>query len=449
MTGEPRAVVVLGAGKGTRMKSAMPKVLHKIAGRTMISHALASAAILKADRTIVVVGPGMNNVAEEVAPFDTAVQHGQAGTADALKAAVPALKGFDAGTVIVLFGDSPFIAPETLARMVEAREAGAAAVVLGFEPDDPAGYGRLVLDQGGNLTGIVEHKECTDEQLKIGLCNSGFMALDAATAMPLLSDITNDNAKGEYYLTDIVGLCVEAGHKCAVIKADEEELLGVNSRADLARAERIWQDKRRLAAMDDGVTLVAPETVFFAHDTELGRDVVIEPHVVFGPGVTIADNVTIKAFSHLEGAEVQDSADIGPYARLREGSVIGRGARVGNFVETKKTVLGDGAKANHLSYLGDAEIGEKANIGAGTITCNYDGFLKSKTWVGKSAFIGSNTSLVAPVSVGDGAITGAGSVITRDVAPDAIAVERGEQKMRPGAATEYRATRKALRDSQS
>ncbi|WP_115937224.1 bifunctional UDP-N-acetylglucosamine diphosphorylase/glucosamine-1-phosphate N-acetyltransferase GlmU [Aestuariispira insulae] len=449
MTGEPRAVVVLGAGKGTRMKSALPKVLHKIAGRTMISHALDAASVLKPERTVVVVGPGMDNVAAEVAPFDTAIQHGQSGTADALKAAVPSLKGFDQGTVIVLFGDSPFITAETLANMVAAREAGASAVVLGFEPADPTGYGRLVLDDADNLTAIVEHKECTQDQLRIGLCNSGFMALDAATALPLLNAITNDNAKGEYYLTDIVSLCVEAGHKCSVIKASEDELLGVNSRADLARAEKIWQDKRRLEAMDNGVTLTSPESVFFAYDTQLGTDVIIEPHVVFGPNVTVGNNVTIKAFSHLEGAQVGDGADIGPYARLREGSVIGKGARVGNFVETKKCTLGDGAKANHLSYLGDAEIGARANIGAGTITCNYDGFLKSKTWVGEAAFIGSNTSLVAPVSIGDGAITGAGSVITRDVSPDAIAVERGEQKMRPGAATEYRAAKKALRDAQS
>ena len=428
------------------MKSDLPKVLHKIAGQTMISHVTAASSILNADRTIVVIGPGMDNVRAEVAPHDTATQHGQAGTADALKAAVPNLKGFDKGTVVVLFGDSPFISEQTLEQMVAAREAGAAAVVLGFEPEDPSGYGRLVLDDGNNLTAIVEHKECNEDQLKIGLCNSGFMALCAEKAMPLLEAITNDNAKGEYYLTDIVGLCVEAGHTCSVITADEDELLGVNSRADLAGAEKIWQDRRRLEAMDNGVTLIAPETVFFAHDTELGRDVVIEPNVFFGPGVKVGDGVTIKAFSHLEGALVENGADVGPYARLREGTVIGEGARVGNFVETKKTTLGAGAKANHLTYLGDATIGARANIGAGTITCNYDGFLKSPTWVGEGAFIGSNSSLVAPVSVGEGAITGAGSVITRDVPPDAIAVERGEQSMRPGAASSFREAKKALKE---
>jgi len=448
MSGEAVAVVVLGAGKGTRMKSALPKVLHRIAGRPMVNHVLASAKALDPARTIVVVGPGMENVTAAVAPHDTAVQQGQAGTADALKAALPNLKGFEEGTVIVVFGDSPFIAAETLSRMVAAREAGAAAVVLGFEPEDPSGYGRLVLDGESRLTAIVEHKECSPEQLAIGLCNSGVMALDAARAMPLLSAITNDNAKGEYYLTDIVGLCVGEGHDCAVITADEDELLGVNSRIDLANAEQIWQDRRRMQAMAEGATLIAPETVYFSHDTRLGRDVVIDPHVVFGPGVEVADNVHLRAFSHLEGARVDAGAIIGPYARLREGTTIGEGARVGNFVETKKTTLGPGAKANHLTYLGDATIGARANIGAGTITCNYDGFLKSPTWVGEGAFIGSNSSLVAPVSIGDGAITGAGSVITRDVPPDAIAVERGEQTMRPGAATSFREAKKALKESQ-
>lgn len=431
------------------MKSALPKVLHEIANRPMVGHVQAAVEALGTDRTVVVVGPGMDNVAAAVAPAKTAVQEKQAGTADAVMAALPGLAGFDDGTVLILFGDTPFIEVETLERMVAAREEGAAVVVLGFEPDDPTGYGRLVQEADGGLQAIVEHKDATHKQREIRVCNSGVMALDAKLALPLLDEIGNDNASGEYYLTDIVGIARDKGYHCAVAMAAEAEVLGVNSRADLARAERIWQDKRRETAMVEGATLRDPATVWFSYDTVLGRDVTIEQSVVFGPGVTVADNVQVRAFSHLEGATVESGAVVGPYARLREGTLLREGAKVGNFVETKKTTVGTGAKVNHLTYLGDAQIGAKANIGAGTITCNYDGFNKSQTVIGEGAFIGSNSALVAPVEVGAGAIVGAGSVITGDVADDALAIARGKQVEKSGAAPIFREKAKATKEAKA
>lgn len=429
------------------MKSALPKVLHQIANRPMVGHVQAAVSALGTDRSVVVVGPGMENVAAAVAPAEIAVQERQAGTADAVKAALPKLAGFNEGTVVILFGDTPFIEVETLERMVQARDAGAAVVVLGFEPDDPTGYGRLVQDGEGALQAIVEHKDATHKQREIGVCNSGVMALDARLALPLLDEIGNDNASGEYYLTDIVGIARDKGYHCAVTMAAEAEVLGVNSRVDLARAETIWQDKRRLQAMVDGATLRDPATVWFSYDTVLGRDVIIEQSVFFGPGVVIADNVTIHAFSHLQGAKVDNGAIVGPYARLREGTHLHAGAKVGNFVETKKTVVGEGAKVNHLTYLGDADIGARSNIGAGTITCNYDGFNKSPTIVGEGAFIGSNSALVAPVKIGAGAIVGAGSVITGNVEDDALAIARGIQVEKAGAAPAFREKAKAIKNA--
>ncbi len=438
MAGQRCSAVVLAAGKGTRMKSELPKVLHPIGGRPMIAHVLESVAAAGADPVVVVVGPGMEAVAAAVAPARTAVQPKQAGTADAVKAARDRLSETEAETVLVVFGDTPFIAAETVAAMLAERQAGAQVVVLGMRPDDPFGYGRLILDDAGALIAIVEQKDADAETARIPLCNSGVMAIDAKELYPLVDAIGNDNAKGEFYLTDVVAVARARGFACAVVEAPADELMGINTRADLADAERLWQQRRRSAAMEAGVTLTDPDTVWFCFDTEIGRDVTVGQNVVFGPGVAISDKVEIRPFCHIEGATVEQGAVVGPFARLRPGARVGRDAHVGNFVEVKNASLGAGAKANHLTYLGDADIGAGANIGAGTITCNYDGFLKHRTVVGDGAFIGSNAALVAPVTVGAGAIVGAGSVVTRDVAPDALAVARGEQTERPGAAARFR-----------
>lgn len=441
------AVVLLAAGKGTRMKSDLPKVLHPLAGRPLVGHALAAAEALGAARAVVVVGPGMEAVAKAVAPWPTAVQPNQQGTGDAVLAARDALAGFggsaDDATILILYGDTPLIRPETLRRMLEARAGGAQVVVLGFRPDDPAEYGRLVLDDGGALDSIVEYRDASAAQRAIDLCNSGVMAVAAGRLWGLLDRVGNDNAKGEYYLTDIVGLARADGLACAVVEGDVGEVLGVNSRADLAAAEQAWQQARRRRAMDEGATLLDPATVWFSHDTQLGRDVTIGPSVFFGPGVTVADGAEVRAFCHLEGVAIGPDAVVGPFARLRPGARIGKGARVGNFVEVKNAVLGPGAKANHLTYVGDAEVGANANIGAGTITCNYDGYLKHRTEIGEGAFIGSNTALVAPVRVGKGALVGAGSTITRDVPDDAVAATRAKQTVAEGAAKAYRARKSA------
>jgi len=433
------AALILAAGKGTRMKSALPKVLHPIAGRSMVGHVLDTVSGLGPATVAVVIGPDMDAVAEAVAPAAAVVQREQLGTADAVKAARDVLPAGD-GTVLVLYGDTPFISRATLEKMVAAREAApeAAVVVLGFRPPDPGAYGRLVLSADGALEAIVEARDASTEQLGIDLCNSGVMAIDRARLWDLIDAVGNDNAKGEYYLTDIIAIARGQGVACAYIEADVEELSGVNSRAELAVAEAIMQQNLRAAAMENGATLIDPTTIWFSHDTQLGRDVTVGPNVFFGPGVSVADNAEIRAFCHLEGARVGESAVIGPFARLRPGAVIEKGARVGNFVEVKNATLEEGAKANHLSYIGDARVGKAANIGAGTITCNYDGFLKYRTDIGAGAFIGSNTALVAPVKIGDGAIVGAGSTIGRDVEADALAVERADAKTTPGWAKMFR-----------
>lgn len=440
MTRRPFAAIILAAGKGTRMKSDRHKVLHPIAGRAMLDHLLESVDALKPTRKIVVVGAGREQVEPVVVARggEVVVQDPQLGTGHAVQQAEGPLDGFD-GDVLILYGDVPLVERETMARMLErlGQDDAPAAVVLGSRPADAAAYGRIIAHDG-TISRMVEYKDASPEERAVDLCNSGLMAVRAGELFALLARVGNDNAAGEYYLPDIVMLAAAEGRASAVIETDEWEVAGVNSRAEMALVEGEWQRRRRLRAMADGATLVAPDTVWFAHDTVVGRDVLIEPNVVFGPGVTIADGATIRAFSHLEGATIGIRAEIGPYARLRPGTEIGERAKVGNFVETKKTKLGPGAKASHLTYLGDAEVGAGANIGAGTISCNYDGFFKYRTVIGEGAFIGSNSALVAPVNIGAGAIVAAGSVVTRDVAPDALAVARGAQQMKPGWAKRFR-----------
>ncbi len=439
------AAIVLAAGLGTRMKSATPKVLHRVAGKPMIGHILTALDGFDADRTIVVVSPGMPQVAEFVAPAVTVEQDPPLGTGHAVMAARDALSGFE-GDVLVLFGDTPLLTGETMRAMVEARRGpdNPAVVVLGFRPDDPSEYGRLVQGGDGSLEQIVEARDATEPQRAIPLCNAGIMAIDGARLVDLLDAIGNDNAKNEYYLTDIVAIARARGWNCSVVETDDpDEVMGVNSRAGLAEAEAAMQKRLRAHWMAEGVTLTDPETVWFSTDTVLGRDVTVGQNVVFGPGVTIGDNVDIRPFCHVEGATVEDDAIIGPYARLRPGADIGREVHIGNFVEVKEARLDEGAKANHLSYIGDSFVGAGANIGAGTITCNYDGILKSRTEIGAGAFIGSNTALVAPVRVGNGAITGAGSTITTDVEENALAVTRAPQKDLAGWALKYRVRKQA------
>nr|WP_152522667.1 bifunctional UDP-N-acetylglucosamine diphosphorylase/glucosamine-1-phosphate N-acetyltransferase GlmU [Sphingobium ummariense] len=447
MTTRPLAVIILAAGQGTRMKSARHKVLHPIAGRPMLLHLLASVAELAPERKVVVVGAGRDQVEAAVAGLGVsiAVQEQQLGTGHAVAQAHDALAGF-AGDVLILYGDVPLVRTETMRAMLDRLSRGdePRAVVLGFRPDDAAAYGRIIADGQGVIEKMVEHKDATPEERAVTLCNSGLMAVRSTDLFVLLDRIGNDNAAGEYYLPDIVML---PGAQSAVIETEAWEVAGVNSRVELAGVESLWQQRRRAEAMRDGVTLTAPETVFFSHDTVLGRDVVVEPHVVFGPGVSVADDVTIHAFSHLEGATVERAAEIGPYARLRPGARIGVKAKVGNFVEIKKAELGEGAKANHLSYIGDASVGAGANIGAGTITCNYDGFFKYRTQIGAGAFIGSNSALVAPVTVGEGAIVGAGSVVTKDVEADALCLVRPPQEGKPGWAARFRTKMKARKDA--
>ncbi|MFQ5953666.1 MAG: bifunctional UDP-N-acetylglucosamine diphosphorylase/glucosamine-1-phosphate N-acetyltransferase GlmU [Kiloniellales bacterium] len=445
----PLAAVVLAAGKGTRMESALPKVLHPIAGRPMLLHLLDALAPIGAEPTVVVIGPGMEAVAEVAAPRPCVVQKRQAGTANAVMAARGALEGF-AGDVLVLYADTPLIRTGTLKTLLAARRRPpeAAVAVLGFRPPEPGEYGRLKLGRDGTLERIIEPRDATPAELAIELCNAGVMAVDGAQLFALLERVGNDNAKGEYYLTDMVALARAEGLACAVVEGDADELIGVNGRADLARAEAIMQRRLRDAAMAGGATLTDPSCVWLAADTRLGRDVVVGPNVVFGPGVTVDQGAEIRAFCHLEGVHLHAGAVIGPFARLRPGSVIGAGARVGNFVEVKNATLEEGVKANHLSYVGDARVGAKANIGAGTITCNYDGFHKHRTEIGAGAFIGSNSALVAPVSIGDGAIVGAGSVVTRDVAADALATARAPQQETPGAARRRRKRKAAGKSSE-
>lgn len=436
----PLAIVVLAAGKGTRMKSDLHKVLHPIAGRPMLDHLLASAAQLAPQRQVVVAGHGREQLEKALGSRATiAVQDPQLGTGHAVQQAEGALQGFD-GDVLILYGDVPFVRPETMRAMIERLHAedAPAVVVLGFQPADPLQYGRVLAHDDGRIAMMVEYKDATEEQRACTLCNSGLMAVKSADLFDLLAKVGNENAQGEYYLVDIVNIATLEGRACAVIVTDDaDEVGGINSRGELAEAEARWQARRRIRAMVDGATLIAPETVFFAWDTAIGRDVTIEPNVVFGPGVTVADGVTIHAFSHLEGATLESGVAIGPYARLRPGAMLKTGSKVGNFVEIKNAVLGEGAKANHLTYLGDATVGAGANIGAGTITCNYDGYFKHKTIIGERAFIGSNSALVAPVKIGADAIVAAGSAVTRDVAAGELRLVRGEQLVKPGWADRF------------
>jgi bifunctional UDP-N-acetylglucosamine pyrophosphorylase/glucosamine-1-phosphate N-acetyltransferase len=441
----PFAAVILAAGKGTRMKSDLHKVLHPIAGQPMLMHLLGTVEALGAAAEVIVVGAGRAQVEKAVAGRDArvVVQEPQHGTAHAVQQAESALEAFE-GDVLILYGDVPMVRAETCAAMLARLHAAdaPACVVLGFRPPDALAYGRILTDDHGMIARMVEYKDATSEERAVDLCNSGLMAVRAKDLWPLLARVGNDNAAGEYYLPDIVMLARADGRPSAVIEAAPWEVAGVNSRAELAEVEAGWQQRRRTKAMADGASLVAPETVWFAHDTVIGRDVTIEPNVIFGPKVSVGDGVTIRGFSHFEGAVIERGAAVGPFARLRPGAVIGADAHVGNFVEVKNVTLGAGAKANHLSYLGDGSVGAGANIGAGTIFCNYDGFFKYRTEVGEGAFVGSNSALVAPVSIGKGAIVAAGSVVTRDVAADALALVRPAQEEKPGWAARFRARMK-------
>lgn len=437
----PLLTVVLAAGKGTRMRSRLPKVLHRIAGRSMLGHALALAQGAGGSRLAVVVGPDMEAVRAEAvkaAPgAEVFVQTNQLGTADAVLAARSAIAGHT-GDLIVLFADTPLIRPETLAKLRGALDRGAHVAVLGFEARDPGSYGRLVTDADGSLLAIREAKDASADELAIRLCNSGVMAFRLDQPLAVLDRIGNANAKGEFYLTDAIEIVRAAGGRAGVVVCEEDEVLGVNARGELAAAEAIWQRRARTAQMAEGVTMIAPETVWLSFDTVLANDVSIEPNVFFGCGVTVEEGAEIRANCHIEGTRIAARAIVGPFARLRPGSVVGPEAHVGNFVELKNAALGAGAKANHLSYLGDGTIGAKANIGAGTIFCNYDGFFKHRTEIGEGAFVGSNSALVAPLKIGAGAYVGSGSVITKDVAADALAIERSAQEERPGWAAKFR-----------
>ena len=452
-------IVVLAAGKGTRMKSAVPKVLHPIGAKSLLGHVLKAAAGAGAASIAVVVGPDMDQVATEAraeAPgVQVFVQAQQLGTGNAVLAARPVLENHN-GDVIVLFGDTPLIRAETIAAARDRLDRGADTVVVGFEPASPFGYGRILQGSDGEVLAIREEKDATPAEQTVGFCNSGIMGFRGERLLEILGRIGNGNAKGEYYLTDAIEIARGLGLSAKAVKASADEVLGINDRAQLAAAEALFQTRMRAKAMENGASLVAPETVYFSHDTVLGEDVRVEPFVVFGPGVTVADRVIIQSFSHLTGTDrklktgtrIGEGAEIGPFSRLRPGADIGRDAHIGNFVEVKNVKVEDGAKANHLSYLGDGRVGKGANIGAGTIFCNYDGFNKHFTDVGASAFIGSNSSLVAPVKIGDGAFIGSGSVITRDVAPDALALERSQQDERPQWAAKFRqlmARRKAAK----
>jgi bifunctional UDP-N-acetylglucosamine pyrophosphorylase/glucosamine-1-phosphate N-acetyltransferase len=442
------AVIILAAGQGTRMRSDTHKVLHPIASRPLLLHLLDRVDAVGADKRVVVVGKGREQVEAAIAGrnVDVALQAEQKGTGHAVQQAAEALAGYD-GPVVVLYADTPFVEAGTLRRMLDRLdgEGGPGVVVLASSPADPLKYGRIILGEGDRIAKMVEYKDATEEERGVRLCNSGMMAVRASDLFRWLAKVGNDNAAGEYYLPDIVNIAAAEGREAVVIEGDPYEAAGVNSRAELAHLELEWQRRRREQALEEGATLIDPESVWFAYDTRLGRDVTVEPHVVFGPGVQIADGATIHAFSHIEGAIIGAKARIGPFARIRPGTRLADKTKVGNFVELKKADIAEGAKVNHLSYVGDASVGARANIGAGTITCNYDGFGKYPTVIGEGAFIGSNTALVAPVTVGEGAIVGAGSVITRDVEPDSLAVERSEQKGIAGWARRFRErmTRKA------
>jgi len=433
------AAIVLAAGQGTRMKSARHKVLHPIAGRPMLMHLLANVDALEPARKVVVVGSGRDQLEAALAGSETelAVQDPQRGTGHAVQQAQAALDGFD-GDVLILYGDVPLVRTETMRAMVERLNADdmPAVVVLAFEPADTLRYGRVILENGV-ITKMVEHKDATDAERAVRLCNSGLMAVRARDLFALLARVTDDNAANEFYLVDIVNIARADGRASAVVMAEEWEVAGINSRAELAAVEGAWQARRRAEVMAEGVTMIAPETVWLAWDTALARDVTIEPNVFFGPGVTVAEGANIRANCHIEGAAIGERVEVGPFARLRPGTVLGEKSKVGNFVEIKKSVLGKGAKANHLSYIGDADVGAGANIGAGTITCNYDGYFKYKTVIGERAFVGSNSSLIAPVKIGADAIVAAGSAVSRDVLDGELRMVRAEQLVKPGWADRF------------
>lgn len=447
MSGRTSLTIVLAAGEGTRMRSSLPKVLHQVAGQSLVGHVLQAAPGGKDDALAVVVGPDHQAVSDEVRrqrpDATTVVQRERKGTAHAMLAAREAIaKGAD--DLVVAFGDTPLVTADTFARLRAALADGAALAVLGFRAADPTGYGRLLV-KDGELVAIREQADASEEERKVTLCNAGMMAFDGRAALKILERIGNANAKSEYYLTDAVGIVRELGLRATVIETDEDEVRGINTKAQLAEAEAVLQTQLRRAAMDAGVTMIAPETVFLSKDTTFGRDVTIEPFVVIGPGVSIADGAVIHSFSHIVQAAIGKNVSLGPYARIRPGTSLGDGVRIGNFVETKAAVLETGVKVNHLSYVGDAHVGENANIGAGTIMCNYDGFDKHRTEVGRGAFVGSNSSLVAPVKVGAGSYIGSGSVITREVPENALVVERSEQVVRPGWAERFRARKQQNR----
>lgn len=434
----PIAAIILAAGKGTRMKSDLHKVLHPIAGRPMLLHLMASVDELNPAKKVVIVGDKADQLEAALAgTADLAVQDPQLGTGHAVQQGEGALADFD-GDVLILYGDVPFVPAATMQSMIDRLNApdAPAVVVLAFEPADAQQYGR-VITEGDRVTKMVEHKDATEAERAVRLCNSGLMAAKSADLFALLARVTDDNAAKEYYLVDIVNIANADGRHCAVVVTDPYDVAGINSRGELAAMEGEWQARRRVRAMADGASLIAPDTVWFAWDTQLGRDVTIEPNVFFGAGVTVADKVRIRANSHIEGATIGTGCEVGPFARLREGTILGEKAKIGNFVETKKAVLGKGAKANHLTYLGDVTVGAGANIGAGTITCNYDGYFKYKTEIGENAFIGSNSALVAPVKIGRDAIVAAGSAVTRDVADGELRLVRGEQLIKPGWADRF------------
>ncbi|MGV8986272.1 MAG: bifunctional UDP-N-acetylglucosamine diphosphorylase/glucosamine-1-phosphate N-acetyltransferase GlmU [Cypionkella sp.] len=440
------SLIVLAAGMGTRMNSDLPKVLHPLAAVPMLHHALAAGRALEPSRIVVVTGHDAEAVAKAALDFDeaiqTVVQDPQAGTAHAVAQAAPLLADAE-GEAIVLYGDTPLVRPETLQTMLDAR-ATHAVVILGFEAKDPGRYGRLIVD-GDQLLRIVEYKDASEAELAVSLCNSGVVCAEAATLFRLVAQVGNQNASNEYYLTDIVELARAEGLSVGYVTCPEAETLGINTRAQLAEAEAAFQTRARFDALENGVTLTAPETVFFALDTWIGRDAVVGPNVIFGPAVTVESGAEIKAFCHLEGCHISRGAKVGPFARLRPGAELAEDVHVGNFVEIKNAVLDEGVKVGHLTYLGDAHVGEFTNIGAGTITCNYDGVMKHRTTIGKNAFIGSNTMLVAPVTVGDGALTGSGSVITEDVPAEAVALGRAKQVNKPGLATKLFDRLKAIK----
>jgi bifunctional UDP-N-acetylglucosamine pyrophosphorylase/glucosamine-1-phosphate N-acetyltransferase len=440
MSGRTSLTIVLAAGEGTRMRSSLPKVLHPVAGQSLLAHVLSASPKGTSTSLAVVVGPDHQAVSGEARRYrpdvETFVQRDRKGTAHAVLAARDALaRGAD--DLIIAFGDTPLISAATFERLRAALHQGAALAVLGFEAADPTGYGRLLVENG-RLTAIREQADATAAEREVTLCNAGIMAFDGRKALSIIEKIGNANSKGEYYLTDAVTIVRDLGLEAVVIKTSEDEVRGINTKAQLAEAERVMQDRLRSAALDAGVTLIAPETIYLAADTTFGKDVTIEPFVVIGPGVSIADGAVIHSFSHIVHSSIGKNALVGPYARLRPGTSVGEGAKIGNFVETKAATLEAGVKINHLSYVGDAHVGANANIGAGTITCNYDGYGKHKTEIGAGAFVGTNSSLVAPVKIGNGAYIGSGSVITRDVPDDAMAVERNQQTNREGGAKRYR-----------